>query len=44
MPSVLDRETIQRHLSLAERHVSEGGRRVARQREIVSELRNEVAT
>ncbi len=41
MRSAMDRETIQRHLLLAEMHVSQGERHVARQREIVAELKDD---
>jgi hypothetical protein len=36
----VDRKTIERHLFLAEKHVSEGERHIARQREIVAELKD----
>jgi hypothetical protein len=41
MRSMLDRETLLQHFSLAERHVSQGERHVARQREIVAELKDD---
>jgi hypothetical protein len=34
----MDRDMLQRHVKLAERHVAEGARHLARQREIVAEL------
>ncbi len=37
----MDRETIQRHLAQAEMHVCDGERHVARQREIVAELKDD---
>lgn len=37
----MDRATILDHLQLAERHVAEGERHIARQKEIIVELEND---